>query len=51
MPSGSERVPDVFDGWTWVGIDSPVTKGRWALERAGERLALLQSFQGRIALG
>ena len=29
MPSGSERVPDVFDGLTWVDIDSPVTRGWW----------------------
>lgn len=49
MPSGSERVPDAFDGLTWVDIDSPVTRGRWAVEGNGERLALLQPFQGRIA--
>ncbi len=49
MPSGSERVPDAFDGLTWVDIDGPVTRGRWAVERNGERLALLQPFQGRIA--
>jgi len=50
MPSGSERVPDVFDGLTWVDIDSPVTRGWWAVERDGERLALLQPFKGRIAM-
>lgn len=41
-------MPDVFDGLTWVDIDSPVTNGWWAVERDGERLALLQPFQGRI---
>lgn len=49
MPLGSKRVPDVFDGLTWVDIDSPVTRGWWAVERDGERLVLLQPFQRRIA--
>ncbi|NYE30035.1 hypothetical protein HDE78_003003 [Rhodanobacter sp. K2T2] len=42
-------MPDAFDGLTWLDIDRPVTRGRRAVERNGERLALLQPFQGRIA--
>ena len=42
-------MPDAFDWLTWVDINSPVTRGRWAVERNGERLSPLQPFQGRIA--
>src|SRR5688572_16904719 len=36
--------------YRWIDIDGPVTQGWWALERAGERLALLQPFRGRVAI-
>jgi hypothetical protein len=34
----------------WVDLDPPVSRGWWALKRAGERLALLQSFNGRVSI-
>jgi hypothetical protein len=34
----------------WTDLDSPVTRGWWALELAGERLALLQPFDGRVSI-
>lgn len=38
--------PDCF----WHDVDGPITAGWWAMERGGERLALLQPFQGHISV-
>jgi len=39
-----------LSGCRWIDLDSPVTRGWWALDRNGERLALLQPFAGRVSI-
>jgi hypothetical protein len=34
----------------WRSLDTPSSRDWWALEERGERLALLQPFEGRISI-